>query len=90
MKLTKTALLAVTTLLFASSANADAIRCGSHVIEAGDIHEAVTMQEVLKKCGQPSSRKGSVLYYKKKGKRLDFDTSGNLMSTNDIEEDEET
>lgn len=87
MKLIKTALVAATTLLFTVSVNADSIRCGSHVIEDGDIHKTVTMQEVLRKCGPPSSREGSSLYYKNKGKRLDFDGEGRLMSINDIEED---
>ena len=47
----------------------------------------MTMEEVVKKCGQPSSREVSRLYYKKKGKRLDFDTEGRLMSISEIEED---
>ncbi len=80
-------LIPAVTLLFTGSVKADSIRCGSHIIEDGGIHEEVTMEEVLKKCGQPSSREGSMLYYKNKGKRLDFDTEGRLMSINDIEED---
>lgn len=74
-------------LLFTATVEADAIRCGSHVIEDGELENIPTMEEVLKKCGQPSSREGSSLYYKKKGKRLDFDTEGRLLSINDIEEE---
>ena len=89
MKLINTTLVAATTLLFTISVNADSIRCGSHLIEDAELHNAMTMEEVIKKCGQPSSRKGSMLYYKKKGKRLDFDTNNKLMSIHDIEENEE-
>ena len=80
-------LIPAVTLLFTGSVKADSIRCGSHIIEDGGIHKKVTMEEVVKKCGQPSSREVSRLYYKKEGKRLDFDTEGRLMSINDIEED---
>ena len=73
--------------LFTANAKADSIRCGSHVIEDGEMENIPTMEEDLKKCGQPSSREGSSLYYKNKGKRLDFDTEGRLLSINDIEED---
>ena len=87
MKMIIAVLIPSITMLFTASVNAESIRCGSHVIEDGGIHEKVTMEEVVKKCGQPSSREGSRLYYKKKGKRLDFDTEGHLMSINEIEED---
>ena len=80
-------LIPAVTLLFTVSVNADSIRCGSHIIEDGGLHEEVTIEEVLKKCGKPSSREGSMLYYKNKCKRLDFDTEGRLMSIHDIEED---
>ena len=90
MKVTTLLLCFAVTLLFTLSVNADSIRCGSHVIEDADLHKIVTMEEVIKKCGQPSSREGSKLYYKKKGKRLDFDTNDRLISINDIEEDEDS
>ena len=61
------------------------MRCGTHVIEDGGLQKVVTIEEVVKKCGQPSSRKGDRLYYKEKGKRLDFDADGRLMSISDIE-----
>ena len=87
MNISKFVAVVAITLLFTANVQADAIRCGSHVIEDGELENAPTMQEVLKKCGQPSSREGSSLYYKKKGKRLDFDTEGRLLSINDIEEE---
>ena len=65
------------------------MRCGTHVIEDGGLHNIVTIDEVVKKCGQPSSREGNTLYYKKKGKRLDFDTEGRLMSIHDVKTDDQ-
>ena len=86
MKMKIAVLITSITMLFTVSVKADSIRCGSHVIQDGGIHKDVTMEEVLKKCGQPSSRKGSVLYYEKKGKRLDFDGEGRLKAIHDIED----
>ena len=63
------------------------MRCASHVIEDADLHKAMTIKEVIKKCGQPSSRKGNKLYYKKKGKELHFDTNERLMSIQNIKDD---
>ncbi len=71
-------------LFLMASIKANSMRCGSHVIEDADLHKMHTIDEVLKKCGKPSSREGNKLYYKKKGKRLDFDTEGRLMSVNKI------
>lgn len=88
MKLEKLVLvLAITGLITATSANADSIRCGRHIIEDADLHKIVTKEEVIKKCGKPSYTKGNSLYYKKKGKRLDFDTENRLMSMHDIKDD---
>ena len=88
MKMIIAVLIPAIAMLFSVSVKAESIRCGSHVIEDGGIHKKVTMEEVVKKCGQPSSREVSRLYYKKKGKRLDFDTEGRLMSISEIEEDQ--
>jgi hypothetical protein len=87
MKMTKIVLVLAITLLFTPAIQADSMRCGTHVIEDADLHKALSIKEVIKKCGQPSSRKGNKLYYKKKGKRLDFDTNERLMSIHDIEDD---
>ena len=87
MKIIKIVLMLAITLLFTPGIQADSMRCGSHVIEDVDLHKALTIKEVIKKCGQPSSRKGNKLYYKKKGKELHFDTNERLMSIQDIEDD---
>jgi hypothetical protein len=87
MKLEKLVLILAITGLFTASVNADSIRCGTHIIEDADLHKIVTKEEVIKKCGKPSYTKGNSLYYKKKGKRLDFDTENRLMSMHDIEDD---
>ena len=90
MKVTILMLISAVTLLFTTSVTADSMRCGSHVIEDADLHKVVTIKEVVQKCGQPSSRMDNKLYYKKKGKRLDFDTNERLISIHDIEEDEDS
>ena len=87
MKKTKPVLILAITLLFTPGIQADSMRCGSHVIEDADLHKAMSIKEVVKKCGQPSSRKGNKLYYKKKGKELHFDTNERLMSIQDIKDD---
>ena len=87
MKMTKSVLILTITLLFTPGIQADSMRCGSHVIEDADLHKAMSIKEVIKKCGQPSSRKGNKLYYKKKGKELHFDTEDRLMSIQDIKDD---
>jgi hypothetical protein len=87
MKLEKLVLIVAIAGLFTASVNADSIRCGTHIIEDADLHKIVTKEEVIKKCGKPSYTKGNSLYYKKKGKRLDFDTEGRLMSMHEIEDD---
>jgi hypothetical protein len=74
-------------LLFTTGVQADSMRCGTHVIEDADLHKIMTIEDVIKKCGQPSSREGNKLFYKKKGKQLNFDTEGRLMSIKDIETD---
>jgi hypothetical protein len=87
MKTKKMVLIFAITLLFTPGVQADSMRCGTHVIEDADLHKALTIKEVIKKCGQPSSRKGNKLYYKKKGKELHFDTNERLMSIHDIKDD---
>ena len=87
MKTTKIVLVISIALLFTAGVQADSMRCGTHVIEDADLHKIMTIKEVIKKCGQPSSRKNNTLYYKKKGKQLHFDTEGRLMSIHDIKAD---
>jgi len=83
MRMSEIVLVTAITLLLTASVKADSMRCGSHVIEDGELQNIVTIDDVLKKCGQPSSREGNTLYYEKKGKRLVFDTAGRLMSIQD-------
>ena len=85
MKIIEIVLVTAITVLLTASAEADSMRCGAHVIEDGELHNIPTMDEVVKKCGQPSSRESSTLYYKNKGKRLHFDTDGRLISIEDME-----
>ena len=85
MNIYKIALILVVNLLLVSNANADSIRCGSHIIKDGEREDIPTMKEVLKKCGKPSSQEGQILYYEDKGKRLDFDGEGRLIAIHDIE-----
>ena len=87
MKITAIVSVITIALLFAASVKASSMRCGTHIIEDADLHKIHTIEEVLKKCGKPSSREGNKLYYKKKGKRLDFDTEGRLMSIHNIKHD---
>jgi hypothetical protein len=87
MKLLHSVLILAVSMLFTTGINADSIRCGTHIIEDADLHKIVTKEEVIKKCGKPSYTKGNSLYYKKKGKRLDFDSENRLMSMHEIEDD---
>ena len=87
MRMTIIVLVIAIALLFAASVKANSMRCGTHVIEDADLHKIMTIDDVIKKCGKPSSREGNQIYYEKKGKRLDFDTEGRLMSIHNIEQD---
>ena len=84
MKMTKLVLVLTITLLFAPTIQAESMRCGTHVIEEGQLHNIITIEEVIKKCGKPTSRTASRLYYKEKGKELHFDTEGLLMSIQNV------
>ena len=56
------------------------MRCGTHIItEGGDF--APGQHEVLKRCGEPTSRSGNVWVYKKSSsvsRALYFDDNGRL------------
>lgn len=49
-------------LLSAADSRANMMRCGNHVIHDGGRH-GPTMYEVLKKCGEPDYRHGSIWIY---------------------------
>jgi|GEM_PF-2226668 len=88
MNFSKAMLMTATTLLFfAANVQAESIRCGEFVIEDGDLDNAPTMEEVIQKCGPPSSSDLQSLYYKEQGKRLDFNAEGQLISINEIEDE---
>ena len=57
------------------------MRCGTHIISAGQLHGPGTY-EVLKKCGEPTQRNGNTWIYERSGSRpyvVVFDPSGRLM-----------
>ena len=56
------------------------MRCGSHIISAGERHGA-GKYEVLKKCGEPTSRSGNTWVYEQPGgarRVVVFDLSGSV------------
>ncbi len=68
----------------AQNTQAASMRCGTYLIQDGK-RNATTKYEVLKKCGEPSSRMGYTWVYKISGrtKYLQFDSSGSLISIRD-------
>lgn len=69
----------LSTLLMELALAADSIRCGTHIITAGGRH-GPGKYEVLKKCGEPTSRSGNTWVYEQHGgvRRVVFDASDNL------------
>ncbi|MCU7959400.1 MAG: DUF2845 domain-containing protein [gamma proteobacterium symbiont of Bathyaustriella thionipta] len=76
-----TLILALTVTFISQSAAAKSIRCGIHVISDAQ-RKGPGKFEVLKKCGEPSSRQGDVFVYTRSGKpvELRFDSRGMLTS----------
>ncbi len=70
---------------------ADSVRCGSHIISAGERH-GTDKYEVLKKCGEPTIRAGNTWIYEQTGgarRVVVFGADGNLSritysSTNNL------
>ena len=56
------------------------MRCGSHIVSAGQRH-GPGKYEVLKKCGEPTVRNGDTWIYDRGSKQyaVMFDASGRLM-----------
>ncbi len=56
------------------------MRCGSHIVSAGQRH-GPGKYEVLKKCGEPTERNGDTWIYDRGSKKyvVMFDPSGMLM-----------
>ena len=69
--------------LMLEPAFADSTRCGRHVISTGQ-RKGTDKYEVLKKCGEPTTRAGNTWIYQKKPgsakKVMVFDGLGNLSS----------
>ena len=59
------------------------IRCGQHTIQDGGRHGG-GMYEVLKKCGEPTTRIGNTWIYDSGGKKtvIKFNDSGRISSIN--------
>ena len=72
-------------ILMPAAAYADgSMRCGSHIISAGERNSA-SMYEVLKKCGEPTNRSGNTWVYEKSGgarRIVVFDASGRVSRIN--------
>ena len=67
-------------ILLMETALADSMRCGSHIVSSGGLH-GPGKYEVLKKCGEPTSRSGDTWIYEEPGGVryvVVFDASGNL------------
>lgn len=73
-------IILLSTLLMELALAADSIRCGTHIITAGGRH-GPGKYEVLKKCGEPTSRSGNTWVYEQHGgvrRVVVFDASDNL------------
>lgn len=59
------------------AAASGSMRCGSHIISAGQ-RNGPGMYEVLKKCGEPTDRFGNTWVYEKGGSKrtVHFNTAG--------------
>ena len=55
------------------------MRCGMHIIGAGERHGA-GKYEVLKKCGKPKQRLGNTWIYEKPKRAVHFNDSGRITS----------
>ena len=67
--------------LMPEPALADSVRCGSHILSTVSRH-GTDKYEVLKKCGEPTTRAGNTWIYEKSNVSknvLVFDASGRLM-----------
>ncbi len=65
---------------------ANEMKCGNEYI-AGDQIEPLLKEQVLKKCGEPSSKDYERWYYEKQGKVLHFNSNGELVTIKDVSED---
>ena len=61
---------------------AQEMRCGEHLI-SGDQMKPLIMQQVLEKCGEPTSKNGYHWYYAEQKKILVFNGNGELETIRD-------
>ncbi len=76
-------LIAGFSMLVLQSVYAGSIRCGSHLISAGGRH-GPGAYELLKRCGEPTFRRGNTWIYQKGNKSyaIQFNDNGNITSIN--------
>jgi len=67
-------------------AMAEDMKCGNQYIE-GDQIEPLLKEQVVEKCGEPTSKEGDHWYYESQGKILVFNSDGLLMSVQDAAKD---
>jgi hypothetical protein len=73
------------TLLFTAPAQASGMRCGVHIIQ-GEGRHGPSSFEVLRKCGEPAERRGSLWLYRMNGKKwqLRFNANGLLLTVKQL------
>ena len=78
------AAFSLATLMPVAAVADGSMRCGSHIISAGERNGA-GKYEVLKKCGEPTNRSGNTWVYEKSGgarRVVVFDASGRVSRIN--------
>ena len=71
----------------AAPALAQEIRCGNHLI-AGDQMQPLLKEQVLEKCGEPTSKDYNRWFYQQQGKILVFNDNGELDHIQDANDSE--
>ena len=68
------------TLLTLQSGVASAMKCGTHIISAGQ-ENSPGQYEVLKRCGEPDSRQGNTWIYERGSvtRTIRFDRNGRIL-----------
>ena len=75
-----TAAIILSTFLLQPAFASGSMRCGSHIISAGQ-RSGPGMYEVLKKCGEPTDRFGNTWIYEQSGgarRTVHFDSDGSV------------
>ena len=66
---------------------AQEMRCGNHLIAGDQIHPLLK-EQVLEKCGEPTSKDYNRWFYQEQGKILVFDDNGELDTIQDANDSE--